>query len=132
MVELLSYLIEYCGFIFVSGRFRFVDSMASSAHGNAMIVLESPTLRLRFTRDRGKLFLDVQPVYGPRSPWFPLGLLRRALTGESGGAEVLNPEWAAFLQRSLDELERQFGDTELSARLIMQLKHEQHVRASEL
>ena len=46
MAEILKFLVENCGFLFSAGRFRFVDSQAESASGDAMVILESGTLRL--------------------------------------------------------------------------------------
>ena len=132
MVELLRFLADHCGFLFASGRFRFVDSLAQSPNGNAMILLESGALRLRFTRDRGKSFLEFQPIRGSRLIWFPLGLLRGVLLGDRGKSEVLDPSWATFIADSLDDLERRFSDPESTAQLILQLREQERLRAKDL
>jgi hypothetical protein len=107
MAEILLYLARNCTFLFRPGWLRFVDSRVDESFGgDAYVVLESTTLRLRFTRDRGQLLLSFQAIEGRASEWFSPGLLRSLLMGDRGGSEVLNEEWAAFLGTSLDELER--------------------------
>ena len=132
MVVILRFLAEHCGFLFGPGRFRFVDSLAESAFGDAMVVLESGTLRLRFTHDRGQLLLEFQPIGGKRTDWFSLGLLRGVLLGDRGGSEVLDPAWASFLADSLDDLDRTLADAEKAKHLIEQLKHQAGLRAKAL
>jgi hypothetical protein len=132
MVVILRFLAEYCGFLFSPDRFRFVDSLAESASGDAMVVLESGTLRLRITHDRGQLLLEFQPIHGKRSDWFSLGLLRGVLLGDRDGSEVLDPAWARFLSDSLGDLERTLADSDKAKHLIDQLKLQGRLRAKEL
>jgi hypothetical protein len=118
MVEILLYLAGHCAFLFRPRWFRFVDSRVDESFGgDAYVVLESTTLRLRFTRDRGQLLLSFQPIEGRASEWFSPGVLRSLLVGDRGGSEVLNEEWAAFLVTSLDELERRLNGPQREATL---------------
>lgn len=132
MVEILRFLAEYCGFLFGAGHFRLVDSLAESASGDAMVLLESGTLRLRFTHDRGQLLLEFQPVSGKRADWFSLGLLRGVLLGDRGESEVLDAAWASFFADSLEYLDRTFADPERASQLIGELKHQARLRATAL
>jgi len=132
VVEILRFLAEHCGFLFGPDGFRFVDSQADSASGNAMVVLESRSLRLRITHDRGQLLLEFQPIRGKRSDWFSLGLLRGVLLGDRDGSEVLDPTWAGFLADSLGHIERTLADPEQAAQLVEQLKHQARLRAKAL
>jgi hypothetical protein len=118
MAEILLYLARNCTFLFRPGWLRFVDSRVDESFGgDAYVVLESTTLRLRFTRDRGQLLLSFQAIEGRASEWFSPGLLRSLLMGDRGGSEVLNEEWAAFLGTSLDELERRLNGPQREATL---------------
>lgn len=106
MGELLVFLGTRCSFLFTPGSFRLVDSeLTDEFGGNARVVLESRSLRLRFSSDRGQLLLELQPLDGKRDEWFSPGLLRGWLEGELGSSEVLDDEWAAFLATALPALE---------------------------
>jgi hypothetical protein len=132
MVEILLYLVGHCSFLFRPGWFRFVDSrVGESFAGDAYVVLESSTLRLRFTRDRGQLILEFQPVDGRASEWFSPGLLRGLLVGDRGGSELLNEDWATFLATSVEEFERRIGGPERDATL-QALRKQARSRAKEL
>lgn len=132
MVEILLYLARHCSFLFRPGWFRFVDSRVDKSFGgDAYVVLESTTLRLRFTRDRGQLILEFQPLDGRATEWFSPGLLRGLLVGDRGGSEVLNEEWAAFLATSLEELERRLRGPERDATLHA-LRQQARLRAKQL
>jgi hypothetical protein len=132
VVEILLYLGRHCAFLFRPRWFRFVDSRVDESFGgDAYVILESRTLRLRFTRDRGQLLLSFQPLDGRASEWFSPGLLRALFVGDRGGSEVLDEEWAAFLATSLDELERRLGGPERDA-TIEGLRRAARARAKEL
>jgi hypothetical protein len=133
MVEILRFLADYCGFLFEPGHFRFVDSRTSPSNGgSAVVLLESSAIRMRLTWSRSELLMEFQPIKGKHSEWFSLGLLRGALLGDRGGSEVLDPQWAAFLERSLDELERRLNDPDTAAELVHELQRQARLRAKSL
>jgi len=133
MVQILLYLATHCAFLFRPGGFRFVDSRVDESFGgDAMVVLESSTTRLRFTRDRAQLLMTFQPITGKPMDWFSLGLLRGVLTGDRGGSEVLDEGWADFLRSSLGELEARFSEPERADDLIKALKTQGKLRAKQL
>jgi hypothetical protein len=133
VIEILRFLADHCGFLFTPGRFRFVDSQVDASFGgDAIVVLESKTLRLRLTRDRGQLLIRFQPINGKPAEWFSLGPLRGLLRGDRGGTEVLDPAWAEFLHESLDFLEDRFGDPKSAQVLVRQLHDRERLRAKEL
>lgn len=97
-----------------------------------MVVLESPTTRLRFTRDRAQLLLSFQPIDGKPGEWFSLGLLRGLLQGDRGGSEVLDEGWAEFLRASLAELEARLANRKSADVLISGLRAQAKLRAKQL
>ena len=132
MAKILAFLADHCGFLFQSNRFRFTDSRAESALGDAVVVLESKILRLRITYDRAELLLDFQPLHGKKIDWYSLGLLRGVLRGDRGGSEVLDPAWAQFLNESLDSLEQALSDPARADDIVRQLKDQARQRAKAL
>jgi hypothetical protein len=133
MVQILQYLARHCAFLFRPGGFRFVDSRVDESFGgDAMIVLESSTTRLRFTWDRAQLLLTFQPITGKPGEWFSLGLLRGLLLGDRGGSEILDEEWADFFRSSLGELETRLSDPQRADELINGLRTQAKLRAKEL
>ena len=133
MVEILRFLADHCGYLFESGRFRFVDSRSSASNGgSAVALLESSTLRIRLTWGRSELLMEFQPINGKPSEWFSLGLLRGALLGDRGGSEILDAEWATFLGQSLNDLERRLADPDTAADLVHELQRQARLRAKAL
>ena len=111
MNEILKFLMKYCSFLYETNRFKFVDSLVSSSFGgDSLLVLASDTLRLRFVRDRGQLFLDVQSAHQKdKKRWYSIDLVWRLITGEKRQSAELNEDYAAFLRDHLDEIERRFS-----------------------
>jgi hypothetical protein len=133
VVQILRYLADKCAFLFRPGWFRFVDSRVDASFGgDAMVVLESSSLRLRFTYDRGQLLMEFQPIEGRRAEWFSPGLLRGALFGDRGGSEVLDDDWAVFLSHAIDELEQRLSDPTAAKEIIDQLRGQARQRAKTL
>jgi len=132
MTEILLFLAKYCAFLFRPGRFRFVDSRTDESFNNALVILESTSVRLRIAHDRGELLLDFQPTVGGSDEWFSLGPLRGVLLGDRGGSGVLDEGWAQFLGDSLDELAQRFADPAVRSTTIEELHHQEKLRAKEL
>lgn len=132
MPELLIFIATHFPYLFKSPGYRIVDSDVSESFGNALLILESGDLRLRFTRDKSQLLFEFQPIGGPRSEWFSQGLLKGLLTGDRGGSEVLTPGWAEFLRDGLPTIESRLGDPDLRGETLDGLRHQARIRAKEL
>src|SRR5687768_16664773 len=66
MTQILAFIVTYMAYLWDGARFRLVDSEVTTANGgDALLIVESITVRLRFVRDRGQLFLDLQPTAVP-------------------------------------------------------------------
>lgn len=133
MNEILTYMLRYCSFLWVEGGYRFADSNTTSSFGNAYVVVSSPTLRMRFVRDRGQLFLDFQEAYASeKSPWYSIDLVRRLLTGARQTTAELSEDYAIFLQASLREIEERFSNEKALSETKRQLEDLKRMRAKEL
>jgi hypothetical protein len=132
MVDLLLFIAKNFGFLFESGRFRFVDSRVDGgSRGSAMVLIESPAVRLRITNHHREMLLEFQPTRGA-DDWFSLGLLRGVLVGSRGGSEVLDAAWAQFFAQSLDQLESDLGDPRRAPMLVQKLREQAELRADAL
>jgi hypothetical protein len=131
--EILKFLVDHCSFLWTDGRYRIVDSdVSTSFGGDAFLIVTSDALRLRFVRDRGQLFLDVQDVGSAgRDDWYSLDLLWRLIKGERRNSAVLDEEYARFLRESLPSVESHFVSEHLpeTTRTLHELKR---ARAREL
>jgi hypothetical protein len=130
--ELLMFIARYLGFLFEGAGYRFTDSQANTADGDAMVVLESPLLRIRLTRDRSQLLLSFQPINGKPAEWFSPGLIRGLLTGERPQSEVLDQEWAMYLASVWPTLEARFANQELAVEAAAELREQARIRANQL
>jgi hypothetical protein len=128
MTAILEFLVAHLAFLYAPGRYRFVDSGSVESFGNAYLDLESDAMRLRMIRDRSQLFLDFAPLDG--KDWFSLDVVRRLLTGERQESSELSPDYAAFLEREIGEIERRFRDERDAT--VRALKELERVRAKEL
>jgi hypothetical protein len=100
------------GFLWSGAKFKIVGSEVSTSNGgDALLLVESDRLRLRFACDRTQLLLDIQPR-GTSSPneWFSIDLVRRLLLGTREVSAVLDESYAAFIRDHLEEIERRFSD----------------------
>ena len=132
MPELLMFIAKHFAYLFKPPGYRIVDSEVSESFGNALLVLESDQLRLRFTRDRSQLLMEFQTLRGSRNEWFSQGLLKGLLTADRGGSEVLTPDWAAFLEQGLPALEQRLADPKSRDATLDGLRQQARLRAKEL
>jgi hypothetical protein len=107
MIELLQFLVERCGFLWRDGRYRII---ASSARGDdAVIVVTSEIVRLRFVCTRSAITIEAEAAQSTMSPGrYELPALVRIL---GLGSDLAKPDAGRLLEVALDEIERFFGDT---------------------
>lgn len=103
-----DFVAEHLAFLSDEG-FREVGSEETEHDGgDAWLVVESDELRLRFVRDRGQLFLDLQPQ-APAAEWFSVDLVRRLCLGRPERSAVLDEGYADFLREQLPDLLTRFA-----------------------
>ena len=132
MSSILQFLLNFCTFLYETGRFRFVDSaVGPGLSGDAMLVLESRILRLRFIRDRGQLFLDMHGLLSKRGDdWYSVDVVQRMLTGKQAISAELGEQYASFLNAHLDDIEALFAAERLEE-TTGTLRKLEHLRAQE-
>ena len=74
---ILAFIAAHMGYLWDGARYRITGSEVSTSNGgDALLLVESEELRLRFVRDRGQLFLDFQPSFSsPDGAWFSIDLV---------------------------------------------------------
>lgn len=131
--ELLIFVATKFAFLFYPYGYRIVGSQVTESFGGDCLVrLESKSVRIEITRDRGQMLLEFQPMKGKRGDSFSLGMLRGLLTGDPGGSEVLNDDWVAFLAKNIAELEARFSDPVARKETVAGLKKQERLRAKEM
>ena len=110
MTQILSFLAAFMGYLWDGARFRITGSQVSTSNGgDAVLVVESAVLRLRFVQDRSQLFLDLQSSSGWPKDWFSVDLVRRLYLGQREYSAVLDESYAEFLRDHLADLELRFA-----------------------
>lgn len=109
MDELLRFMASNLMFLFESGRYRIVDSRARGTSEDALVVLESESLRLRLVRDRAEMHLDLQPNPPIDDEWIGMGVARRWLIDDRPGFDHLDELAVAFLREHLEDIESRFA-----------------------
>jgi hypothetical protein len=117
MTQILAFIVAHMEFLWVGARFRITGSEVTTVNGgNALLLVESDVIRLRFVRDRDQLFLDFQPIHAASSSeWFSVDLIRRLLLGQPEVSGLLDEGYAEFVRDRLDEIEDRFGDATWAA-----------------
>lgn len=133
MNEILEHLVRHWSFLWGAARFRIVDSDVSGSFGDAYLVVSSAALRLRFVRDRGQLFLDLQPASARRTAeWYSVDLVYRMLTGRRMRSAELNEEYVTFVREHLPDLQSRFADEESFKGTNAELQRLKKLRAKEM
>lgn len=111
MTQILLFIATYMGYLWRDARFRIAGSeVATSFGGDALLLVESDQLRLRFVSDRAQLFLDLQPASLDASDeWYSIDLVRRLFLGHREDSAELDPSYAGFLDENLDQVEARFA-----------------------
>lgn len=112
MAEILAFLSAHMVFLWKEGRYRITGSEVTNINGgDAVLTVESAALRMRFVRDRGQLFMDLQPTSaGQSGTWFSIDLVRRLHTGQAEQSAELDEGYAAFLNENLEAMEVEFSE----------------------
>lgn len=111
MTQILAFIASSMGFLWRGGRFCIVGSEVTEHNGgDALLLVESRRLRLRFVCDRRQLWLDLQPTATAQpEEWWSIDLVRRLLTGRRETSALLDESYAAFLAEHLDDVEARFS-----------------------
>lgn len=133
MAIILAFIVSYMDFLWSGARFRIVHSEVSTSNGgDALLIVESARLRLRFVCDRRQLLLDLQPAFKAGvDEWFSIDLIRRLLMGTREESAILDESYAAFLKERVDEIGDRFS-AENSPKTLLELRNLKRVRAKEM
>jgi hypothetical protein len=125
--EILEFMARYCGFLWTGARYRIVGSeLSTSFGGDAVLTVASDALRMRFVRDRGQLFLDVQrPDATATGAWYSTDLICRIITGKRQETAILDSASIDFVRSNLAEIESLFDieRVEATERTLRKLKN---------
>ena len=112
MTQILAFIAAHMGFLWEEARYHITGSETTTSNGgDAYLLVESSTLRLRFVQDRRQLFLDFQPCKpAPSREWFSVDLIRRMFRGRPETSSLLDESYATFVQDHFDEIESRFED----------------------
>jgi hypothetical protein len=111
MNQILLFILQHCMYLFSEYGFRFVDSLVSKSFGgDSYVVLERKELTLRFTLDRGQLFLDFRPTTGSKTRWYSIDLVIQMISGKVESSAVLSDSHAAFLKNNFRAIVDAFSD----------------------
>jgi hypothetical protein len=111
MTRILAFIVNFMAFLWVEGKYKIIGSEVSTSNGgDALLLVESTRLRMRFVSDRTQLLLDLQPAdTSVPNEWFSIDLIRRMFLGAREVSAVLDQSYAAFLQKYLNEIEEKFS-----------------------
>jgi hypothetical protein len=111
MTMILVFIAAHMGFLWDGASFKITGSdVSTSGGGDALLVVESRHLRLRFVCDRRQLLLDFQPSVTPdEKEWFSVDLIRRLFLGERERSAVLDESYATFLRAHMDDIDGRFS-----------------------
>lgn len=114
MHPILSFIVAHLEFLWEGARFRISDSEVTLHNGgDALVEIESLALRLRFTQEKGQLFLDLRPTTAENpKEWFSVDLVYRLVTGTRPASSLLDERYADFLENHLPRIEELFSEGE--------------------
>lgn len=108
---------EHFAFLSVTPPPRILDSRYDAeAFGNAVVVLAGDGLRVRVTRDRGQLLVDLSPA--DRYDWVDDQIVLQFVGGEAEAASITDGELrslgpsAAAIRRHLSQIRAAFQPSE--------------------
>jgi hypothetical protein len=115
MNELLQFIIRYFSFLYDDLGARFVDSQGLT-NGGGRLVLEMGELRIRFTYDRGDIWLEFQrSSHPPSDKWFSLDIVRQLLTRKIDDSPEMGDAEAEFVKANIGEISAAFSEVRHSA-----------------
>ncbi|MBB5788753.1 hypothetical protein [Jiangella mangrovi] len=111
MTLILAFIAAHMDFLWREARYRIVGSEVSTSNGgDALLLVESALLRLRFVSDRQQLLLDFQPAAtGSATEWYTIDLVRRLFLKQRETSSLLDESYAEFLRVHLAEIEERFS-----------------------
>jgi len=115
----LQFLMAYCGSLYNFYEFRFVDSFVYKSFDNdAMLILATNELKLKFSRDRSQLFLEFQSTFDKKkNNWYSFDLIRQLITGEDEYFSLMNADNAYFFKKNVDCILDLFSKNKVEATL---------------
>ena len=134
MDDILKHIVRYWSFLWLGARYRIIDSMVSTHFGgDAYLVVASDSLRLRFVRDRGQLFLDLQPAWAAKqAEWYSSDLVHRLVVKKTLESAELSDRVVRFFSENLRDIEALFATREAFKVTKVELDRLKNIRAKEM
>jgi hypothetical protein len=101
MDEILRKLVEEYSFLYKEYGLKIVDSLYTEVFGgDSYVILSNNELQIRFTRDRGQLFIQIKNIN--QIKWEPLHIIKNEFEGINHSTSFMNTENALFLKKYLE------------------------------
>lgn len=110
MAAIMGFISAHMRFLWEGARYQIVGSLVSTVNGGSFYLdVASDVLRLRFTLDKGELFLDFRRPDGDPDEWHSVDLIRRWFTGRRDTSGLLDESYAEFVGENLVAIEELFS-----------------------
>jgi hypothetical protein len=107
---IMGFISAHMKFLWEGARYQIVGSLVSTVNGGSSYLdVASDVLRMRFTLDKGELFLDFRRPGGGGEEWYSVDLIRRWFTGRRETSGLLNESYAHFVEENLVAIEQLFS-----------------------
>ena len=92
-----------CSFLREELGFQIIETLWSESFGgDALVVLATEGLQVRFVRDRGQLFFDLRP--DGTEKWYSIDLVRALIRGRKAFHAIMDKENAGFVRDHFQQI----------------------------
>lgn len=99
---------DACSYLREEHGFQIIESLWSESFGgDALVVLATEGLQVRFVRDRGQLFFDLRPDESDK--WYSVDLVRALISGRKAFHAIMDEENAGFVRDHFQEIMQLFS-----------------------
>lgn len=104
---LMQFLCKNCGFI-------LTEQSISSSFEDVIVVLQTNQIQIRFVRDRGNWFIEINGEE-QTNEWYDISILKEYLTKKNDDSTLVLDEQIKFLKDNLNEIKQIFSNQNISA-----------------
>jgi len=114
--------------------FRIVDRDAADPHDEGMVTIESPSVNIRLSDERGQIIVEFQSnYYGKKNvySWYSIDIVRRLITGEPHCKGYLDEGNIIFLNENIERILDLFSESNVQ-NTILEFKKLEKLRLKKL
>lgn len=101
-IKIIYFVSQNFSYLFNQYNFVVIGEYKSDLNSDEVIILGCDGIRLKFTKDRGQFFLDIQSEYDLNEKWYTIDLMKYLINKEISLNSLLNQSNCNYIENNFE------------------------------